>query len=480
MQNINSIFPYEKNAKKHPKKQIQQVADSIREFGFNQPIVVDQNNIIIVGHGRLEAAKLLGIKEVPVLKLDVSEDKAKAYRLADNKLNESEWDMELVIDELKELNLSGFDIELTGFDLDLVFEPEDRDEEVPSVPDEATSQEGDVYQLGEHRLMCGDSTKLEDVEKLMDNQKADLVFTDPPYGMKKEKDGVLNDNLNYNDLLNFNKLWLGLTFEFAKLNCSWYCWGIDEPLMDIYSNILKPKIKEQKITFRNLIIWDKGNGQGQNFQLTKSYAIADEKCLFFVGGKFGTTINGEDYNGEWDEILNYLRIEEKQSGIFRDEIKDIVGKHMYSHYFTKSQFILIPKNKYLKLQEKTGFFKKEHAELKCIFEKAKKDIEINQFYFNNTHDNFNNVWHFERTGNEERKGVGGHATPKPIALCSRAIKSSSVEKEIVLDVFGGSGSTLIAAEKLGRKCYMMELDPRYVDVIVQRWEDYTGQEAIKL
>lgn len=119
---IEQIIPYEKNAKKHPKKQIQQVANSIKEFGFNQPIVVDKNNVVIVGHGRLEAAKLLGLKEVPVLQVDLSEEQAKAYRLADNKLNESEWDMNLVIEELKELNIQGFDIELTGFEINAKIE----------------------------------------------------------------------------------------------------------------------------------------------------------------------------------------------------------------------------------------------------------------------------------------------------------------------------------------------------------------------
>lgn len=197
---IALLRPYSKNAKKHPKKQIEQVASSIKEFGFNQPIVADKDGVVIVGHGRLEAAKLLGLTDVPVITVDLTEEQAKAYRLADNKLNESEWDMNLVIEELK--GLSDEMLELTGFDKDLIIEPEEKDDEVPEVPEEPQSKLGDLYELGTHRLLCGDSTKLEDVEKLMDGKKADMVFTDPPYNVdykgngKKTSDGIMNDKMS--------------------------------------------------------------------------------------------------------------------------------------------------------------------------------------------------------------------------------------------------------------------------------------------
>ena len=214
---IGELKPYELNAKKHPKKQIQQVANSIKAFGFNQPIVVDKDNVVIVGHGRLEAAKLLGLKEVPVLKVDLREDQAKAYRLADNKLNESEWDMKLVIDELKELDAELID--LTGFDTDLIVEPEEKDDEVPDVPEEPTSKLGEIYQLGEHRLMCGSATELDDVETLMDGQKADMVFTDPPYGMNFD---IKNDDGDkYKQL--FTDALVGM-YQFTKKE-NWYICG---------------------------------------------------------------------------------------------------------------------------------------------------------------------------------------------------------------------------------------------------------------
>ena len=178
--NINDIKPYEKNAKKHPAKQIKQVAESIKEFGFNQPIVVDSNNVIIVGHGRFEAAKLLGLQDVPTIQVNLTEEQAKAYRLADNKLNESEWDMDLAIGELKELSEQIFN--LTGFDGDLLIEPDEKDDIIPE--DAPTvAKLGDMWALGNHRIMCGDSTDKASVEMLMSGKKADMVFTDPPYGV---------------------------------------------------------------------------------------------------------------------------------------------------------------------------------------------------------------------------------------------------------------------------------------------------------
>lgn len=152
---IHDIQPYGKNAKKHPGDQIEKIADSIQSFGFNQPIVVDKNNVIIVGHGRYLAATSLGLSEVPIITIDIDEEKAKAYRLADNKLNESDWDMQLVIAELKELSAQMID--LTGFDRKLVLDDDDKDDKVPPLPDVARTKVGDLYQLGMHKILCGDS-----------------------------------------------------------------------------------------------------------------------------------------------------------------------------------------------------------------------------------------------------------------------------------------------------------------------------------
>ena len=333
--------------------------------------------------------------------------------------------------------------------------------------------EYDESEIHSHRLICGDSTDVAVIDRLMDGVKADLVFTDPPYGMKKESEGVLNDNLNYDDLLDFNRQWIPLTFGALKDNGSWYCWGIDEPLMDIYSNILKPMQKENKITFRNLITWDKGNGQGQLSEDFRMYPIADEKCLFVMVGVQGFSNNADNYFEAWEPIRIYLKQERDRMGWSNADMKKMCGHSPTSgcHWFDKSQWMMPTEEEYKTWQHhaKGEGFKKEYEEIK-------KEYYSTRAYFDNTHDNQNNVWHFDRAGKDEREYTGGHATPKPIALCSRAIKSSSREGEIVLDVFGGSGSTLIACEQLNRKCYMCELDPKYVSVILQRYINFKGSD----
>ena len=194
---LSELKPYDKNQKLHPKKQIELLKKNITEFGFTTPILIDKDNEIIAGHGRLIALKELKHDDVPCVRMENLTDKqVKALRLADNRLNESDWDMDLVIEELKGLDEGLLD--LTGFDKDLIIEPDDKDDEVPDVPEEPTAKLGDIYQLGNHRVMCGDSTKIEDVEKLMNGKKADMVFTDPPYGMFLNADfsGMVN-NLDF-------------------------------------------------------------------------------------------------------------------------------------------------------------------------------------------------------------------------------------------------------------------------------------------
>ena len=363
--------------------------------------------------------------------------------------------------------------------------PEVAEDEVPEIDEENESitKLGDIWQLGRHRLMCGDSTDKATVEKLMNGAKADLVFTDPPYGMKKEADGVLNDNLNYDDLLEFNKKWIPLTFANTKENGSWYCWGIDEPLMDIYSYIVKPMAKDNKVTFRNLITWDKGNGQGQLSADFRMYPVADEKCLFLMFGEQDMRFkrNLEEFNEMFEPIRKWFEQERKKSGLSVEQISKIDSTRC-SHYWAKVQFEFPTKEAFCKIQNycvENGInaFGVEYEEIKKEYEEIKKEFYKNRAYFDNTHDNMNNVWHFDRTSASERELTGGHATPKPIALCGRAIKTSSREKETVLDVFGGSGSTLVACEQLDRICYTMELDPKYCDVIIKRWETLTGQTA---
>lgn len=371
------IKPYEKNAKKHPIKQIRQVAASIKEFGFNQPIVVDKAGIVIVGHGRLEAAKLLGLKEVPTITVDLTEDQAKAYRLADNKLNESDWDMGLVIEELKGLTPEMFD--LTGFEKDLILEPDERDDVVPeNVP--PVAKLGDIWQLGEHRLMCGDSTELDDVEKLMNGQKADMVLTDPPYntGMQEKPDStwlshMFNDSFTPEQWESFLKNVFANYYVSTKGEAAFYVCIDWRKVSDIKRHL------EEIMLVSNVIVWDKMvHGLGSDYKYTYELIVVAKKGKPEINNRYGT-----DYQDVWH------------------------------------------------VQRKTG---------------RNKD----------------------------------HATAKPIELLEKPIKHASKQDDIVLDLFGGSGSTLIASEKLGRKCYMMELDPKYCDVIIKRWEDFTGKKTVLL
>lgn len=505
MISIDQVIPYDNNPRINDQA-VAPVMESISQFGFKVPIVVDKDHVIINGHTRLKAAIELGMKEVPVIVADdLSEEKVKAFRLADNKVGEiAEWDEGLLameLDELTNLDIDmadfGFDLEMENLSTDLGDELSADDVEV--VEDEVVTTNipsvganlGDVFILGNHRLICGDSTNEEHVSKLMSGEKADLVFTDPPYGMKKESDGVTNDNLNFDDLLLFNKQWIPLSFSALKPNGSWYCWGIDEPLMDIYSNILKPMISQNLITFRNLLTWDKGSGQGQHSERTRSYATADEKCLFVMCGVQGFNNNSENYFEGWEPIRQYLVTEAKKCGLNSKKVKEICGVQMYAHWFTKSQWVFIPEERYNLLQayyEGQAFckpyetLKEEYENIKNGHDNVKKSYYDSRAYFNNTHDNFNNIWHFNRlvAGTEEKESAGGHATPKPIALCSRAIKSSSRENDIVLDLFGGSGSTLIACEQLNRQARLIELEPKWIDVIIHRWETFTGEKAIKV
>ena len=436
-----------------------------------RPIVVNKDMIILGGNMRYKAMIECGYKEVNVEVVDWSEQKQNEFIIKDN-VGFGEWEWDEIANSWDMEQLEDWGLDLPLFDSkELEAEEDDYD-----VPDGGLSTDiviGDLFEIGEHRLLCGDSTDSDQVAKLMDGKKADMAHNDPPYGMKKEKEGVLNDNLNYNDLLDFNREWIGLQFMHLKESGSWYCWGIDEPLMDIYSEILKPYIAEQKATFRNLITWDKGHGQGQNSDNTRSYAIADEKCLFAMMGVQGFNNNADNYFEGWEPIRDYLLSQRIKAGWDIPTMKRIAGHSDLSrdHWTCKSQWNMPTIEVYKCFQKwcidnNVDAFKKEYEELKKEYEELKKEYYSTRAYFNNIHDNFNNVWKFER---HLRQGdEGGHATPKPIPLCERAIKSSCPDKGLVLDVFLGSGSTMVASHQLKRKCYGMELDPKYCQVIVNR------------
>ena len=495
---VDSLTPYEKNARSHGKEDLKAIEDSIKEFGFVDPIGV-WHDIIVEGHGRLLAAKQIGMTEVPVIHLDqLTDEQRRAYDLAHNKTAElSGWDFNVLASELQDI--AEIDMSKFGFDMSALGEDEGQQaEEIEEdeAPDEVEKRAsaGDVWKLGGHRLFCGDSTDPKSYEKLMDGAVADLVFTDPPYGMKKENEGVLNDNLNFDDLLEFNKKWIPESFKNLKTVGSWYCWGMDEPLMDIYSEILKPMKKlhgENKLQFRNLITWDKGRGMGQLSEAFRSYAIADEKCLFVMRGRQTYGETKEDYWDGFEPIRQKILGMIEKLRISKKEVEKFAETTTVTHWWATSQWEFPNVERWKLLtdnllraerinREEYDRIREEYDRIREEYDRIREEWYKTRAYFDNTHDNMNDVWHFDRTSQKEREDTGGHATPKPIALCARAIKSSSREGEIVLDCFGGSGSTLIACEQTKRRCYMIELDPHYCDVIIQRWENFTGGKAEKL
>jgi len=404
---INSIEPYKKNAKLHPKAQVNQIAMSIKEFGFNQPIVVDKKGVIIVGHGRHAAARELGLTEVPVMEIDVTEEQANAYRLADNKTNESDWDMILVIEELKDLDSKGFDITLTGFDRDLIVDEDEHDDDVPVTPEEAQSKLGDIYQLGSHKVMCGDSVVIEDVAKLMDGHKADLIFTDPPYNVnykgkgKNTSEGIENDKMSEAEFDIFLNSFFTRFVEVAKKSAPYYVFHSHKT-----QEQFERSMNNNGIEVVTQLIWNKPSaGMGMGEYRTKHepffYAKLAGQKVNFYGDRTGTTI--------WD---------------FQKGVKDL--------------------------------------------ERWAKKVKAQEAEGRNT------IWSMKRENVMEYV----HPTQKPVEIITKAIINSSKTDDIVLDLFLGSGATMIGAEKTNRVCYGMELDPKYTDVIVQRYVDYTGNEDI--
>ena len=454
-----------------------------------RPIVIDEDNVVLGGNMRLQGLKKLGYKEIPDEWVQVAhgltEAQKKEFIIKDNVgFGEWDWDMLQADWDLQELEDWGMDI--PEFDEDIELEAQEDDYTEPEQM-QVDVVEGDLIEFvcedgRVHRLLCGDSTNSDDVEKLMQGEKADLAHNDPPYGMKKESDGVLNDNLNFNDLLQFNKDWVSLQVSHMKENGSIYIWGIDEPLMDIYSHILKPYVKEQKATFRNLITWDKGSGQGQNLDSARMYALADEKCLFFMLGIQTFNDSLDNYLEDFEIIRAYLNNEKDKMKWTSKHVIDIIGKSSASHYFSKSQWFIPTEEHYKKIQKAAegNAFKKPFEEIKKEYEKIKKEYNSARSYFNNTHDNQNNVWRFDRTSQKERTLTGGHATPKPLLLCERVIKSSCPPGGLTVDFFLGSGSTMVAAHQLKYICYGLEFQPKYCQVIIDRMQKLDDTIKVKI
>jgi DNA modification methylase len=395
---ISKLIPYAKNSRTHSEAQIAQIAASIREFGFTNPILIDEKNSIIAGHGRLLAARLLEYKKVPCITLtDLSDIQKQAYIIADNKLAlNAGWDEEMLSLELKDLNEMDFDLELTGFDgdeLDDLLNLGNKkagltdDDKVPDPPEVPNSCLGDIWVMGNHRLMCGDSTSVDAVEALMDGQKADMVFTDPPYGMSYGGDRAKGDDVKFK--------------------------------------------RGGGIKAHGEIIGDDLRGDAL-LEMVRD-AITSEVTVKKDGAAAYVCFTWRTYS-EFEAALRTAGLEAKACIVWD---KKSIGLG-YSNYRPQHEFIFYCDGQW-------------HGEK-----------------------NESDVWYMSRGATGEYV----HPTQKPVELVERAIKNSSKSGDIILDVFGGSGSTAIASEKTGRNSRLMELDPKYCDVIICRWQDYTGEDAI--
>lgn len=334
---------------------------------------------------------------------------------------------------------------------------------------------GDKFVLGNHRLICGDATNISDVNSLMNGTAATLVVCDPPYGMDKD---ILYDNLKDTELNEFNGKWISNSFSILKEYGSWYCWGWHESLMMLFANHIYPKIKNKDLTFKNLIVWDKINAAGMNSSKMKSYAKASELCLFVEKGYENFDL-AEYFNEDNLKVLNYLRDEAKKAGLTSNLTREITGTQMHTHWFTKSEWTLMSEEHYLEFQnyfKEEGLFKADWKSLKEQVSKKPKS----PFIFHNTFDNFNDIFHYFRIQGEARREYFNHPTVKPVEMIKRIVKASSNPNDIVVDLFSGSGSTLIACENTKRKAYVMELDPKWVERNIIRWENLTGMKARKV
>lgn len=487
---VGDLLPYARNSRTHSEEQVAQIAGSIKEFGFTNPVLIDADGGIIAGHGRVMAARKLGLQQVPTIALlGLTEAQKRAYIIADNRLPlNAGWDADMLQVELSDLSAQGFDIDLLGFTADeladLLPDPEagaaagaDPDE-IPEPPENPISSAGEVWLLGKHRVMCGDSTSIADVEKLMDGATAQLLHADPPYGMGKEGDGVANDNLYAEKLDRFQMGWWATYRTFLDDNASAYIWGNAPDLWRLwYAGGLGDS---EKLELRNEIVWDKKNIAGMASPDLTQYPIATERCLFFqLGNQFLGNVNADDFPEEWEPVRAYMEGEAKAAGIKPGDIKTVCGCGMHSHWFTRSQFTLIPEKHYQTLgAEYPGRFARPWKDIKAEWDRVKdvltKQMQGSRSYFDNAHDVMRDVWEFPRVIGDERHG---HATPKPVSMMERVMNASLPDGGLCVEPFGGSGSTLIGAEKAGRVCYSMETQGQYVDVIVRRWQDFTGKQA---
>ena len=406
----NTLIPYDKNAKIHDAKQVKNIVNSIRRFGWQQPGVITSDDVIVIGHGRRLAAIKIGCK-MPVRVIaktaeELTDDDIRELRLADNLTNESPWDLDLLNKELGELQMDGFD-----FDIDLEdSEPEPEVEEDyydKPLPAEPKAKRGDIYILGDHRLMCGDSTDPDDVAKLMDGATADVFLTDPPYnvdytggtGMK-----IMNDHMEQNRFREFLADAFRTADNVMKPGAAFYIWHADSNRADFLAgcDAVGWQIRQALVWVKNALVLGR-----------QDYQWKHEPCLY-----------------GWKDGRHYFIDDRSESTVIDDKID--VKKLKKDEAIALLQQLLAEKH-----------------ETTVIYEDKPVSSNI-------------------------------HPTSKPVKLMARLARNSSRRGGIILDLFAGSGSTLIACEQLGRRSYNMELDPKYVDAIIDRYQEFTGNAVTRI
>lgn len=408
---VDELIPYVNNPRKNDHA-VDAVASSISNFGFKVPIVIDKHNEVVNGHTRLKAAIKLGMEEVPVIVADdLTDDQIRAFRLADNKVAElAIWDEDLL---QAELGMIEFNMEQFGFELKELEEEADAVEDNfdEDLPEEPNSQRGEIYQLGRHRVMCGDSTNPEDVKQLMGGEKADLLVTDPPYnvnyqGGTEDKLTIMNDHMTDNNFHQFLVDAFKAADESMKPGAAFYIWHADS--------------------------------EGFNFRSAcRTAGWEVRQCLIWV--KNALVLGRQDYQWKHEPCL-------------------YGWKEGAGHYFIEDRALTTT------IEDAANLNKMDKEELKAYIKDLREEVD------------------YKTTILRENKPTASrlHPTMKPVELIGKNIKNSSRKGEKVLDLFGGSGTTMIASEQLGRDAYLMELDPRYVDVIIERYEQFTGDKALKI
>jgi len=409
---IDLLIPYVNNAKIHSEEQVTRIASSIREFGFLSPVLVDRDHNIIAGHGRVMAAKKLKLKKVPCVYIEgLTDVQRKAYILADNRLSEmADWDTTLVAAELQALSEEGFDVDLTGFSVDDQIIDNEEIEELDIGVDladagaapETDTKSGDLWILGGHRLLVGDSTSFDDVEKLMGGVEADLLETDPPYNVAVSNasgDTIANDDMKDDEFMQFLRDAFTNAFTAMRPGAAFYIWHADSN-----GHMFRNACLESGLTIKQNLIWVKNH-----FTLGRQdYQWRHEPCLY-----------------GWKEGASHYFSEKRN-------ISTIIMSRGDIHEMSREELV-------------------EYVE--SLYDCSSVAFE------------------------DKPLADDMHPTMKPIALIEKQIKNSSKEGDVVLDLFGGSGTTLLACETLKRRCFCMEYDPKYADVIIKRWEELTGKKA---